>query len=178
MTLVLLSAPSGAGKTMACARAFNFARDAKFRTAGILSLPSYKHDQKKAILLQNMATEEIRPLARRAKAHETPDIGYWKMEKDTITWGNEILASPPPSDLLFLDEIGPLELIYRRGLTRWEDAIRNASYRLAVMTIRPSLLALVKKTLEDLNPLGMLLNEANRDEIPHTFLELLQKDSL
>jgi nucleoside-triphosphatase THEP1 len=176
MTLVLLSAPSGLGKTMACTRTYDLAQRAGFKTAGILSLPSYTEGEKTAILLQNMETGEIRPFARRAAANESPDIGYWKMDEDTIQWGNALLDSLPACDILFVDEIGPLELIYHRGLVHALDAVKRATYRLAIITIRPSLLAILRQRFSPLQGQEMILTEHNRDELPQTLFHILQNE--
>ncbi len=88
------------------------------------------------------------------------------MDKDTIAWGNTCLDAISRTDLLLIDEIGPLELIQGRGLTRALPALENAGYRLAIVTMRPSLMESLKNRLGRLKPSIIVLDKENRDTIP------------
>ncbi len=175
MTLILLSAPSTLGKTTACARLLALAREQGFHTEGFLSPPVFKGNEKTAIYLQNAATGEKRLFARKALPHETPDIGHWHMDPDATMWANRAFSTLPPADLLFVDEIGPLELVHHRGLTEGLRAVESTVYRLGIITIRPSLLEILQTRLEHLTPIPFVLNTENRDEAPHNLLQYLMR---
>lgn len=111
MSLLLLVAPSGQGKTTACLRPIELARANNLRVSGLLSLPVYQGQEKVAISLRDIAKGQERLLARKCPPGEKPEVGVWKFDTESLAWGQEVLASLPPSDLLAIDEIGPIEMI-------------------------------------------------------------------
>ncbi|NOZ00114.1 MAG: hypothetical protein GXP40_13085 [Chloroflexi bacterium] len=173
MTIILLSAPSGLGKTLACVRTINFAKQDALRVAGIISLPSYLDKQKKSILLQDVSTGKTRPMAEIARTDEKTDIGSWVFDPRVVAWGQSILRALPPCDLLFIDEIGPLELEQGRGLTYAIEALHTADYRLAVVTVRPALLETLQTHLSSLETSTLTLTKDNLEEIPQLILQSL-----
>jgi hypothetical protein len=72
-------------------------------------------------------------------------IGEWHFDNETLKWGNDILAHAAENPLLILDELGPLELERGVGLTNGRGLIAERSYRLACVTVRPSLLETAQK---------------------------------
>ncbi len=176
MPLVFLSAPSGLGKTTACTRLLALARQEGFDTAGFLSLPVFEGGEKTAIHLQNAATGERRLFARRALPGEETDIGYWRMDEGTTAWANRVFEGIQATDLLFVDEIGPLELVHKRGLTQALHALETAAYRLAVAAIRPSLLETLQDRLHSLSPASLVLTRENREQIPRQLLRIFLQE--
>lgn len=170
MSLVLLVAPSGHGKTTACRRVVELAKANRLRTSGVLSLPVYQNQEKIAISLLDIITGEERLLARKHQSGETPEVGVWKFDAGCLAWGQDVLSSLPTSDLLVINEIGPLEIDLHQGLTNALDALREKTYQLALVTLRPSL---VEKTLEQFSKFDVSihsLDEQNRDTEPHTIV--------
>lgn len=147
MTLYLLTAPSGAGKTTFCAALADQARAAGWDVAGILSPPVFENDVKTGILAQNLRTRETRPLAQALPSHpgrgaggEGLPLGQWLFDPSTLAWGNEILAAVLPCDLFIVDELGPLELIRGEGWMNALEALRQGTYKIGVAVVRPHLL--------------------------------------
>lgn len=176
MSVLVLVAPSGLGKTTACLRAVELTQARGLRVAGVLSLPVYQDGGKTAIVLRDIVTGQERILARANHAGEGPRVGIWTFDSASVAWGQQVLASLPPCDLLVIDEIGPLELEQRQGLTNALDALRRADYRLALVTLRPALIETVTTKLNDLNVFTVTLDEHNRDGQPQAIVNRIHQE--
>jgi nucleoside-triphosphatase THEP1 len=141
-TLVVITGPSGAGKTTWCAELAAHARERGLRAAGLLSPGVFADGYKWAIDVVDLATGARRRLAqRRASPDPTSPTRNWQFDDDALTWGSAILTAQGPCDLLIVDELGPLELLHGQG---WHQALplfERGAYRLACAVVRPSLLA-------------------------------------
>lgn len=173
---MLLIASSGMGKTTACLRAVELAQARKLKVAGVLSRPVYQGQVKTAIALRDISTGQARILARANHAGEGPRVGVWTFDPASIVWGQQVLASLSPCDLLVIDEIGPLELEMEQGLTNALDALRNADYHLALVTLRPALVETVTTKLNGLDASTMTLDEHNRDEQPQAIVNRIYQE--
>lgn len=149
MSLYLLSAPSGAGKTAFCAALAEQARAAGWDVAGVLCPPVFENGVKTGILAQNLRTRATRPLAISnaqlpISNYQLP-LGQWLFSPSALAWGNEIFASSLPCDLFIVDELGPLELIRGEGWTNALEALRQAKYKIGIAVVRPGLLETAQK---------------------------------
>ncbi len=158
MTLHLLTAEIGAGKTTFCAALAEQARAAGWDVAGILCPPVFENGIKTGIRAQNLRTKESRPLAVAASFDLRPStfdlsLGNWFFDPAVIAWGNEILAAAPPCDLFLVDELGPLELMRGEGWFHAIEALRGQNYQVGVAVVRPSLL----QTAQSLFPHAQIL---------------------
>lgn len=149
MTLYLLTAPSGAGKTTFCSAFVEKARLAGWDVAGILSPPVFENGIKTGILAHNLRTRETRPLAIASHLPSTSshalstfqlELGQWLFDSSAISWGNEILAAALPCDLFIVDELGPLELVRGEGWINALSALQQPTYKIGIAVIRPTLL--------------------------------------
>ena len=170
---MLLIASSGMGKTTACLRAVELAQARKLKVAGVLSRPVYQGQVKTAIALRDISTGQARILARANHAGEGPRVGVWTFDSASVAWGQQVLASLPPCDLLVIDEIGPLELEMGQGLTNALDVLRSADYRLGLVTRRPALAGAVAAQLDGLQVSALTLDEQTRDQTPQIIISQL-----
>jgi nucleoside-triphosphatase THEP1 len=129
--LFLITGSRGAGKTTFCDRLVKAAREAGWKTAGLLSRPVFEGAQRAAIEAEDLRTEETHRLATRSD-QPTPGLKHWQFDPSAIVWGNRVLASSTPCDLLVVDELGPLE--FERA------AIDSRQYAIALVVIRAELL--------------------------------------
>jgi nucleoside-triphosphatase THEP1 len=140
--LYILTAPRKAGKTSFCRLLADQARTIGWDVAGLLSPAIFENEVKTGILAENVRTGESRCLASiTQRSPEDIFLGMWYFDSQTLEWGNRILASSTPSDLLIVDELGPLELIYQKG---WQSALTilpQGEYRVGLVVIRPELLS-------------------------------------
>lgn len=173
MSVILLVADSGLGKTTACRRVVDLARANGLRAAGLLSLPVYEGQARIAISLHDVATGQERILARANGSGDGSRVGIWMFEPDVLGWGRNILASLPDCDLIIIDEIGPLEIEMRQGLTNALDVLNKVGYGVAVVTLRPSLVQALMTSLGSREISTVFLTGENRDGIPATILRRL-----
>lgn len=165
--LFLLSGASGSGKTTRCLALLQQARAAGLHPVGLVSPAVFEAGARTAIDLLDVASGERRRLALRCPelALQQPpgNMGLsqrqtsgtsgldpqqppgttrlsWDFDPETIAWGNQILATLPPGDLLLVDELGPLELLDQQGLTAALPRLDARLDRLAVIVVRPALL--------------------------------------
>ncbi len=145
-SLVILSGPRAAGKTNRCLQLFALATQKDIETRGLISKPVYDGDEKIAIELIDLSTGEQRRLAeiRQAGGRESLTPG-WKFDSQSLQWGNFILARIEQTQLLIIDELGPLEFLGHEGWQAAFPLIANCAYGCAVVVIRLSLLGLAKE---------------------------------
>lgn len=149
--LYLLTAPRGAGKTTFCRALADQARAAGWDVAGLLSPPVFENGVKTGILAQNLRTGEARPLAIAIYdlRPSTFDLehGTWLFDSSILAWGNQILNTCLPCDLFIVDELGPLELIRGEGWVSALETLRQSTYRIGVVVIRPELVETARRML-------------------------------
>lgn len=142
--IYMLCGSSGSGKTTWLLELLRAARAAGLQCGGLFSPPVFEDNQKTAIDLLDAASGECRRLAHRRPADSPPPAGApalgWVFEPDTLAWGNQVLQAQQDTDLLFVDELGPLEWQHNQGLESAFTAVENGHYRAALITIRPGLL--------------------------------------
>jgi nucleoside-triphosphatase THEP1 len=175
MSIVILVASSGMGKTTACRRAVKLAKAAGFRAAGLLSVPLYRDGAKAAIVLYEIHGHSWRTLARAHGESQGPQVGIWVFEQRALAWGQQVLASLPACDLLVIDEIGPLEIEQGLGLTNAYDVLRRPGYRLALVSLRPSLAEALARRLGGMTIAVQALDEMNRDSLPKALVQKLKE---
>ena len=141
-SLALLTGGRGAGKTRWCEALVRAARDAGLSVSGLLSPPVLTDGVKTGIDLLGVATGERRRLAERARADlpGTEGLG-WRFAPEALALGNVLLARVAACDLLLVDELGPLEFGRASGFTAAFDLLDSRSFRLAVVVVRPALVA-------------------------------------
>jgi nucleoside-triphosphatase THEP1 len=137
--LFLITGSQGAGKTTFCAQLVAAARDAGWKTAGLLSRHIYDEELRVAIETEDLQTGETRRLAVRS---DTPSAGskHWQFSPEALRWGSDVLENSTPCDLLVIDELGPLELERGEGWTSGMNAIRSGQYAIALLVIRVEML--------------------------------------
>ncbi|MFZ5910157.1 MAG: nucleoside-triphosphatase [Chloroflexota bacterium] len=159
-TLHLLTAPRGAGKTTFCRALADRARTAGWDVAGLLSPAVFEDGAKTGILAQDLRTSETRllavanqqfnPVQGKSSSFPTLDLplGDWLFDSSVIAWGNQILETCLPCDLLIVDEIGPLELNRGAGWVNALETLRQPGYRVGVVVIR-------SECIDDFSKLGI-----------------------
>jgi nucleoside-triphosphatase THEP1 len=140
--LTLLTGRRGAGKTHWCLAVWEAARRARLGVAGVISPPVYAAGAKIAIDVLDAATGARRRLAERLPPglEGTAGLG-WRFDPAALAWGDALLKNIPACDLLFVDELGPLEFHGQGGFSHGFSAIAARRYRLALVVVRPELIA-------------------------------------
>lgn len=182
--IVVLSGESGCGKTTLCARTVALARAGGLEVAGLLTPPRRADSRKVGLDVEDIRTGQRRPLAeacaecRRSMAGSTggPATEGWRFDAGGLVWGTVVLRLATPCDLLVIDELGPLELLRDQGWKIGLDVLRAGCYRLALVSIRPSLLPRFQERLGGIESTTLAVTRANQDALARKIMALFGDD--
>lgn len=140
--ILMITGWRGAGKTSLCRAILEQARQRGWDAAGVISLPVLENGVKTGIEIIAIRSNERRLLARStALTITTLQTHAWAFDPVNMQWGNEILKSAVPCDLLMVDELGPLEFERQQGWLEGLRALDSGQFQLALVVIRPELVA-------------------------------------
>lgn len=140
--ILMITGWRGAGKTSLCKMVVEQARQCGWDAAGVISLPVLENNTKTGIEIIAIRSNERRLLARStALANTSLKTRAWAFDPVIMQWGNEILKSAIPCDLLMVDELGPLEFERQQGWLEGLRALDSGQFKLALVVIRPELVA-------------------------------------
>jgi len=153
------------GKTSACVRSVERARRLGLDCAGLLS-PARLEDGERV----GSDVVDIRSGKRRHLSDIVQDdMGgrpRHRFDPDGLAWANERLRDACPAELLVIDELGPLELRFQQGWTNALDALTPGAFGLAIVVVRPALLARLQAVLrQQLGPLDSLVTVIGPDRL-------------
>lgn len=143
-TLLLLTGAKGSGKSRFLSLLIERLRlaDPDFELRGLLSPAVRERGEKTAIDVIDLASGDRRHLARPVGSGDAgPATPHWSFNQATIDWANERLAKAADAPLLVVDELGWLEFEQGQGFTRALDLLDRRAFRVALVTVRPDLLA-------------------------------------
>lgn len=139
--LILVTGLSGVGKTTWCQRLITSAKQQGLNVQGILSPGIYADEKKIGIAAQNIATGETHPLAKlRKEGRQALSTPRWTFDQEVLSWADGVLSKISDSNLLIIDELGPLEFLRGEGLMAGMARIDSGNYQVAVVVVRSSLL--------------------------------------
>ena len=142
--IAILTGAPGTGKTTTCGRLLGHARDLGLDCAGILSPARFEGGAKVGIDVVDVRSDERRRLADVDELPGRLRVGPYRFDDDSVAWGVARLGAACPCDIVFVDEIGPLEMDRGEGLVNAVDVLRDGRYRLAVAVVRASLVDAVR----------------------------------
>lgn len=144
--LWIITGEIGAGKSVLCASLIKAFDDLGWQISGLRSPAIMEAGKKTGIAVENLSTKEIRQLA----VHDYKPEGLedepilWTFDPLVLEWGNQVFAQAVPTDLLVVDEIGPLEMKREQGWVKALCALDSRQYRQAILVMRPKLLAMAQ----------------------------------
>lgn len=134
----------GAGKTTFCRVVVDEMQShvAGLSVAGVLSPKIFLRGKEAAIEAVDVASGQRRRLATRRDEGDTsdgPSTVRWRFHSDALTWGDTVLRSATPCDLLVVDELGPLEFERGEGWIGGLRAVDSVAYGVAYVVVRSEL---------------------------------------
>lgn len=139
--IILISGEFENGKTTLCLKLLDVVQNLSVTAKGVICPPVFVNGKKTGIDILNVESHEQRRLAVLHKS--APDIIHttrWQFDQESMEWGNEILSKAVPCNLLFVDELGPLEFEHGEGWQNGLKAIDSRAFTLAVAVVRPRLI--------------------------------------
>ncbi len=135
--LLIVTGEPGSGKSTRCRQVVRTAREAGLVVRGVVGVDKpvaggverWLEDLRNGerVLLGRMGTPE-------AIAAGAP---RWTLEDAALDRCDAILRAACPADLLVIDEVGPVELIQRRGALAGVRRALSGQYVVAVVVVRP-----------------------------------------
>lgn len=168
--ITIITGERGAGKTTLLGLVIESVAGSGRSVAGILTLPRLNGDIKIGMDVLDLRRGERRPLAERRppddiRCEADPLIMCaWQFDPDGLAWGDEVLRSSLPCDLLVIDELGPLELLRGAGWQSGLAALHSQGYGQALVVVRPSLIETFRAQFPTATA-TILVNEDTRDAL-------------
>ena len=131
-SLLVVSGPPGAGKTTLC---IQVAAQLGAHVGGLVSPARLEGGRKTGILVRDLASGEERLLAEAIPGHSPG----WRFDERVLRWGAELIQQASDSEVLVVDELGPLELRQGRGWHTALDVLAARRAGFALVVVRPSL---------------------------------------
>jgi nucleoside-triphosphatase THEP1 len=173
--LIIVTGARGAGKTTLIGELILAFQQQGVKLSGLTSPAVFEGDQKTGITAVNLATGETKRLAVYDPKPEDPSAEHrplnWSFDPVVITWGNQVFSCAIPTDVLVVDEIGPLELNRKQGWSAALPALDSRQYDLAILVMRPELL---EKSLQRW-PWGEVIEVSGLDQVPLHKQEILDR---
>lgn len=139
--ITLISGLRDAGKTNLCLELIRRLNQTERTIKGIVSPGLYKDGKKIGIMARDVATGEERQFAKYSVGWDVqrPER-EWRFLNGGIEWANMRLKQAVPTDILFIDEIGYLEMEENGGWTAAPENLDTGLFQHAIVVIRPDLL--------------------------------------
>lgn len=134
--ITVITGDRGAGKSQFCLELLERCEKEGLSAGGFISPAVYSEGIKTAFYTMDVRTRE----QRRCGTRTTPDrgtVGCWQMDRSVLKWGNDLLRNSMSCDVLFIDELGPLEFEKGEGYTEAFSVLKNGRYGHAYTVIRP-----------------------------------------
>ena len=147
-SVAVITGERGAGKSRLCLDLLEKGRRGGLTVGGFISPAVYTDGVKNAFYTMDVRTGEQRLCGERT-AENRGTIGCWQMDPAVLEWGNELLRNSAPCDLLFIDELGPLEFDRGGGYTAAFDVLKNGRFGQAYVVVRPACLASFRRLFSE-----------------------------
>jgi nucleoside-triphosphatase THEP1 len=173
--VLILTGEIGIGKTTACRKAVEKAVNRGLSAGGILTPPIVDDRKKTGFYAEDLRTGERWVLGSRdpGSGLEGPVYGIYRFSIDGFkkAYGALKTAVVERCGLIVLDEIGPLEIIHKKGFFRILGPLFDQENAYLLLVVRPSLVEDVKKMLGERKTEVFTADTKSRDSLPDTLAE-------
>ena len=170
--LVILTGERAVGKTTVCRETVALAQQRGLACRGILTL-----DHQGARDVVDVSSGHQRRLTKALADGQSVLQGRFCFDPRTLSWGAGVLSRELSCDLLVIDEVGPLEVVHREGWVIAFDCLEAGEYELAILVVRPELLAQVRDRLGSLSTDVFTVTQDNRDRLPLDLVEMVGREA-
>ena len=168
--VIIVTGVIGVGKTTVCEKVLRLARSLGYSCGGILT---YKGGDG-GIIIEDVQSGEREELANIKNVYQGPRTGKYFFNPAGIEFGIKAINRRTPCDILFIDEIGYLEL-RGEGFSKIFEVVRDGGARNCIIVIRSELLPIFLPQLPK-EPQIFETTTNNRDELPQKIGLLLSKE--
>ena len=176
--VLILTGEIGSGKTTACRKAAKNAAEKGLKAGGILTPPIYADEKKSGFSAEDLSTGERWPLGSKdtGPGLKGPVFGLYRFSIGGFARAFGVLktAMADQCDLIVLDEIGPLEVVHKKGFWRILETLFDQKDAYLLLVVRPSLIEDVKGMLGDRRTVVFALDQENRDTLPDKIAAALE----
>ena len=93
----------------------------------------------------------------------------WSFYPDVVSWGNKVLGKALPTEILIIDELGPLEFNRAQGWVKAFESIDSGEFQTALLVIRPSLVQQASRRWK----ITRVIDLSGTDPLPPSSREIL-----
>ena len=169
--IIILTGERGSGKSTVCQRAVAMAQSQGLVCGGIITV-------RRATNTLEVADARSGQKRRLTVAPGVPTdvvVGPYRFDSTTVTWGNDLLRTALPCDLLVIDELGPLEFLRGHGWTAAFEVLRGGVSALRLVVVRPALVDRAKVALDALDAEVLSVTLESRDALPETIVSKVRR---
>jgi nucleoside-triphosphatase len=171
--LWIISGEIDAGKTSLCAALIQQFQHSLWCIRGLHSPAIFDGDKKIGISVVNLENQEIHQLAvydpKPDKLEDDPI--RWRFDPQVLAWGNQVFLTAVPTDVLVVDEVGPLEMKRNQGWVHALTALDSRKYRQAILVMRPTLLPIAQVRW----PWGNTILIDHKEQVPEISRQLMHE---
>jgi len=95
--------------------------------------------------LIDIKTNERRLLAKRKQLEWDCKSCNWDFDERACAWANQVLREASSAEVLFIDELGPRELLRGEGFQEGVRLLDEGRYESAFVVVRPQLLTIARQ---------------------------------
>ena len=172
-TVVILTGDRGVGKSTVCHKALTIAQARGYVCGGVVTT-SHPNSARQVLNARTGQTRWLTLEPGRSNANGAVAQGRFRFDAETMAWGNAILARATPCDLLFVDELGPLEVERAQGWQKAFDVLLEGDYALGLIVVRPRLLEPMRSRLAAGSITLLHVTLRNRDDLPSRLVDMLE----
>ncbi len=139
--ITIISGERNMGKTHLCKLLVDELLRNEKKVDGILSPGVFESNKKIEIYAQHIASGQKRIIARFQPGYDKRKAECdWRFVRGGMQWANRMFAKSVPTDYLFVDEVGFLELERNSGWSNAIKAVESGLFIKAFVVVRPSLI--------------------------------------
>ena len=171
--IVVLTGERGVGKSTVCGKVIDQAKGRGYTCGGVLTLT--RPDGGRDVV--DVHRSRVRPLTVAPGSAQSVVVGRFHFDRATLAWGKGALHRARGCDLLIVDELGPLEIERGKGWQNAFDVLREGEFTLAIVVVRPELLARAQLQLPVSATTVFTVTHQNRDGLPDVLLKILETEA-